>query len=37
MVIDRMVGKRRIPPGDDAEMVPMFAPAAGHANGDEQR
>jgi choline monooxygenase len=27
MVIDRMVGKRRIPPGDDAEMVPMFAPA----------
>ena len=25
MVIDRMVGKRRVPPGDDAEMVPMFA------------
>src|SRR4051794_33624854 len=28
MVIDRMVGKRRVPPGDDAEMVPMFATAA---------
>ena len=28
MIIDRMVGKRRVPPGDDAEMVPMFAPGA---------
>jgi choline monooxygenase len=25
MVIDRMVGRRRVPPGDDAETVPMFA------------
>jgi len=33
MVIDRMVGRRRVPPGDDAEMVPMFAPAAGDAGG----
>jgi hypothetical protein len=24
MVIDRMVGRRRIPPGDHADMVPMF-------------
>jgi phenylpropionate dioxygenase-like ring-hydroxylating dioxygenase large terminal subunit len=37
MVIDRMVGKRRVPPGDDAEMVPMFTPAAGDANGAAQR
>jgi choline monooxygenase len=37
MVIDRMVGKRRVPPGDDAEMVPMFAPAAEDANGAAQR
>jgi hypothetical protein len=27
-----MVGKRRVPPGDDAETVPMFTPAAA-ANG----
>jgi choline monooxygenase len=34
MVIDRMVGKRRVPPGDDAEMVPMFARAGeGNSNG----
>jgi choline monooxygenase len=34
MVVDRMVGKRRVPRGDDAEMVPMFAPGA---NGAGQR
>ena len=28
MIIDRMVGLRRVPPGDDAEMVPMFARGA---------
>jgi choline monooxygenase len=33
MVIDRMVGKRRVPPGDDAEMVPMFT-AAGRQGGE---
>ena len=27
MVIDRMVGLRRVPPGDDVESAPMFAPA----------
>jgi choline monooxygenase len=32
MIIDRMVGKRRVPPGDEAEMVPMFPPAAGRAD-----
>jgi choline monooxygenase len=32
MIIDRMVGKRRVPAGDDAETVPMFAPAAAPAN-----
>jgi choline monooxygenase len=32
MIIDRMVGERRVPPGDDAETVPMFAPAAGRAD-----
>jgi choline monooxygenase len=37
MVIDRMVGRRRVPPGDDAEMVPMFAPAGGDADGAAQR
>jgi hypothetical protein len=26
MIIDRMVGKRRVPPGDEAETVPMFTP-----------
>ena len=26
MVIDRMVGKRRVPPGDGSETVPMFRP-----------
>jgi choline monooxygenase len=33
MLIDRMVGKRRVPPGDEAETVPMFTPAAARANG----
>jgi choline monooxygenase len=37
MVIDRMVGKRRVPPGDDAVMVPMFAPAAGDADAAARR
>jgi choline monooxygenase len=26
MVIDHMVGSRHVPPGDDGEMVRMFAP-----------
>ena len=29
MIIDRMVGTRRVPPGDEAETVPMFTSAAG--------
>jgi choline monooxygenase len=33
MVVDRMVGKRRVPAGDEAESVPMFRPAAAQANG----
>jgi choline monooxygenase len=32
MIIDRMVGKRRVPPGDEAETMPMFAPAAGRSS-----
>jgi choline monooxygenase len=28
MVVDRMVGQRRLPPGDGAETVPMFTAAA---------
>jgi choline monooxygenase len=28
MVIDRMVGERRVPPGDDVEAAPMFADPA---------
>jgi len=32
MIIDRMVGKQRIPPGDETETVPMFAPAAARGN-----
>jgi choline monooxygenase len=28
MVADRMVGRRRIPPGDDAEAIPMFGAEA---------
>jgi choline monooxygenase len=31
MIIDRMVGKRRVPPGDDSETVPMFSRANGAA------
>jgi choline monooxygenase len=37
MIVDRMVGKRRVPPGDDAETVPMFGPAADRANGAARR
>jgi choline monooxygenase len=33
MIIDRMVGTRRVPPGDEADTVPMFTPAAARANG----
>ncbi len=29
MIIDHMVGKRRVPPGDEAESMPMFAAGAG--------
>src|SRR5918994_1141099 len=29
MVIDRMVGKRRVPPGDEVEAEPMFKRSAG--------
>jgi choline monooxygenase len=32
MIIDRMVGKRRVPPGDEAVTVPMFPPAAGRTS-----
>jgi choline monooxygenase len=28
MIADRMVGKRRVPEGDESETVPMFTPAA---------
>ncbi|MET0972078.1 MAG: SRPBCC family protein, partial [Thermoleophilaceae bacterium] len=31
MVIDRMVGMRRIPPGDEEDARPMFGPRAGSA------
>ena len=34
MIVDRMVGTHRVPPGDDADMVPMFARAA---DGTAQR
>ena len=37
MVIDRMVGKRRVPPGDETETVPMFAPAAERGDGVASR
>jgi choline monooxygenase len=33
LVIDRMVGKRRVPPGDDVATVPMFARSAAGAVG----
>jgi choline monooxygenase len=29
MVIDRMVGQRRVPPGDESETMPMFPPPTG--------
>jgi hypothetical protein len=29
MIADHMTGKRRIPPGDESETVPMFTPTAG--------
>jgi choline monooxygenase len=32
MIIDHMVGKRRVPPGDEAESMPMFAAGAGAAS-----
>lgn len=28
MIIDRMVGMKRVPPGDEADTLPMFPPAA---------
>jgi choline monooxygenase len=31
MIVDRMVGKRRVPPGDETATVPMFTPADGAA------
>jgi choline monooxygenase len=37
MIIDRMVGTRRVPSGDEGETVPVFAPAAGRANGAASR
>jgi len=37
MIIDRMVGKRRVPPGDESETVPMFTPAAARATGAVSR
>ena len=33
IIIDRLVGTRRVPRGDEAETVPLFTPAAGRANG----
>jgi choline monooxygenase len=32
MIIDHMVGKRRVPPGDEAESMPMFPAGAGAAS-----
>jgi choline monooxygenase len=37
MVIDRMVGERRVPSGDDAESVPMFSRTAGHPSAAPSR
>jgi choline monooxygenase len=37
MIVDQMVGKRRVPPGDEAETVPMFTPAAAPATGADGR
>lgn len=33
MIVDRMVGERRIPPADDPETVPMFAPSTARGDG----
>jgi choline monooxygenase len=33
MVIDRMVGERRVPPGDDVEAAPMFSRSVGDPSG----
>ena len=32
MIIDRMVGRRRVPPGDQADTVPMFTRAPAQAS-----
>jgi choline monooxygenase len=37
MIIDRMVGKRRVPPGDEAETVPMFPVAAARSDSAAPR
>jgi choline monooxygenase len=37
MVIDRMVGKRRVPSGDQVEAVPMFSRTAGHPSAAPSR
>jgi hypothetical protein len=37
MIIDRMVGKRRIPPGDEVEAAPMFKRSAGDPSGTPSR
>ena len=34
MVIDRMVGKRRVPPGDEVEAAPMFSRSRPTTGGD---
>jgi hypothetical protein len=33
MVIDRMVGERRVPPGDDVEAAPMFSRSVADPSG----
>jgi phenylpropionate dioxygenase-like ring-hydroxylating dioxygenase large terminal subunit len=37
MVIDRMVGERRVPPGDDVEAAPMFSRSVGGPSGAPRR
>jgi choline monooxygenase len=37
MVIDRMVGKRRVPPGDAVEATPMFKQNGGDSSGTPSR
>ena len=37
MVVDRMVGKRRVPSGDAVEAVPMFSRTAGHPSAAPSR